>query len=142
MINRKEEQGNDAIEDITEEVQKEGGKGSVEWVGCDLGDMKQVKEVFSGLAKRLDRLDYVCSSFPPIKQWCTGKIVKYLTLAGGRSPEQGSYSALYAALSPEVVEKEWNGVYLSDPVRAIYLMRQKLTLTRVRSVVRLPRARI
>jgi hypothetical protein len=45
-----------------------------------------------------------------------GKMAKYLTLAGGRDPEQGSYSALYAALSKEVVDNKWNGVYLSDPV--------------------------
>lgn len=44
-----------------------------------------------------------------------GKIMKNVTYAGGRSPEQGSYSALYAALSKEVVEKGWNGYYLSDP---------------------------
>lgn len=33
----------------------------------------------------------------------------------GRSPEQGSFSALYAATSPEVEEKGWNGWYLNDP---------------------------
>lgn len=33
----------------------------------------------------------------------------------GRDVEQGSYSALYAALSPEVIEKGYNGYYLSDP---------------------------
>ncbi len=46
-----------------------------------------------------------------------GKILKNVTLAMGRDPEQGSYSALYAALSPEVISKGWNGFYLSDPVR-------------------------
>lgn len=45
-----------------------------------------------------------------------GKILTNGMLAFGRDPVQGSYSALYAALSKEVVEKEWNGVYLSDPV--------------------------
>jgi len=45
----------------------------------------------------------------------TGKIVKAFTLASSRSPEQGSYSGLYAACSDEVVEKKYNGVYLSDP---------------------------
>lgn len=33
----------------------------------------------------------------------------------GRSPEQGSYSAIYAATDDEVIEKKWNGYYLSDP---------------------------
>jgi NAD(P)-dependent dehydrogenase (short-subunit alcohol dehydrogenase family) len=45
-----------------------------------------------------------------------GKVLMNGMLAFGRDPEQGAYSALYAALSPEVVEKGWNGVYLSDPV--------------------------
>jgi hypothetical protein len=44
-----------------------------------------------------------------------GKFAKWVMYAGGRTPEQGSYSALYAALSNEVVEKGWNGYYLSDP---------------------------
>lgn len=46
-----------------------------------------------------------------------GKIIKNVTLAGGRDPEQGAYSALYAALSNEIVEKDYNGAYFSDPVR-------------------------
>ena len=45
-----------------------------------------------------------------------GKISRNLTLAFGRDPEQGCYSALYAGLSDEVVQKNYNGVYLSDPV--------------------------
>lgn len=45
-----------------------------------------------------------------------GKVIKNITLATGRDPEQGCYSALYAALSDEVVEKGWNGAYFSDPV--------------------------
>jgi len=35
----------------------------------------------------------------------------------GRDVEQGSYSALYAATSPEVEEKAWNGYYLIDPAK-------------------------
>lgn len=45
-----------------------------------------------------------------------GKVLMNGMLAFGRDPEQGAYSALYAALSSEVVEKGWNGAYLSDPV--------------------------
>lgn len=44
-----------------------------------------------------------------------GKMVSATMLAIGRDVEQGSYSALYAATSPEVEEKGWNGWYLSDP---------------------------
>nr|XP_018265914.1 uncharacterized protein I303_02291 [Kwoniella dejecticola CBS 10117]OBR88072.1 hypothetical protein I303_02291 [Kwoniella dejecticola CBS 10117] len=210
MVNRKEEQGEEAIRKIEAQIKEQGSKGSVEWVGCDLGELKQVKEVFSGLAKKFDRLDYLpgvekgsvrivfesseMHRFAPgsedsksrgrgvhfgseeeiteagkelgpielygrtklamilyaksirdkvIKkngddiyilavhpgavntdmqdQWeaaypgIVGTITKYATMAIGRDPEQGSYSALYAALSNEVVEKDWNGYYLSDP---------------------------
>ena len=44
-----------------------------------------------------------------------GKIVTAIMLAGGRDVEQGSYSALYAATSPEIEEKGWNGYYFTDP---------------------------
>lgn len=45
----------------------------------------------------------------------TGKLLTAVMLAGGRDVEQGSYSALYAATSPEIEEKGWNGYYFSDP---------------------------
>lgn len=43
-----------------------------------------------------------------------GKILTTAMLAIGRDPEQGSYSALWAATSPEIEEKGWNGWYFSD----------------------------
>jgi len=46
-----------------------------------------------------------------------GKMVSYVSQAVGRDVEQGSYSALYAATSPEIEEKGWNGYYLSDPAQ-------------------------
>jgi hypothetical protein len=48
--------------------------------------------------------------------------VKNITLAMGRDPEQGAYSALYASLSNEIVEKDYNGAYFSDPVRSLFLL--------------------
>jgi hypothetical protein len=44
-----------------------------------------------------------------------GKLLTAAMLTAGRDVEQGSYSALYAATSPEVEEKGWNGYYFSDP---------------------------
>jgi len=44
-----------------------------------------------------------------------GKLLTSAMLFIGRDPEQGSYSALYAATSPEIEEKNWNGYYFSDP---------------------------
>lgn len=43
-----------------------------------------------------------------------GNIISKLMIAFGRDVETGSYSALYAATSPEVEEKGWNGYYLQD----------------------------
>jgi hypothetical protein len=43
-----------------------------------------------------------------------GKLLTTVMLAAGRNVDQGSYSALYAATSPEVEEKGWNGYYLQD----------------------------
>lgn len=44
-----------------------------------------------------------------------GKLITTAMTTIGRSPEQGSFSALYAATSPEVEEKGWNGYYFTDP---------------------------
>ena len=59
MVNRKEDQGQEAIEKIKAECEKEGTKAKIEWVGCDLGSLKQVKEVMTGIRERIDRLDLV-----------------------------------------------------------------------------------
>lgn len=61
MINRKEEQGNDAIAKIKEEV---GEHAQIEWLPCDLGSLKEVKEVFSGIREREKRLDLVRIRLP------------------------------------------------------------------------------
>jgi len=241
MINRKEEQGQEAIDKIKKEV---GDDAKIEWVPCDLGNLKEVKEVFTGIREREERLDllilsaginanqygedadgidrhfgvnwlghfYACNLLFPLirktskipgtpaprivfesseqhrvapsvvhfgsldeinnpavgnlelygrtklaiilgvkyglldrvikpnkdniyalsvhpgavntamqQQWkdaypgLFGKLVTSAMLFIGRDVEQGSYSALYAATSPEVEEKEWNGYYLIDP---------------------------
>jgi NAD(P)-dependent dehydrogenase (short-subunit alcohol dehydrogenase family) len=56
LVNRKEEQGDEAIRKLKEET---GGSYDVEWVGCDLGSLKQTKEVFDGIAEKEERLDLV-----------------------------------------------------------------------------------
>ncbi|KAM3065214.1 hypothetical protein ACMFMG_010407 [Clarireedia jacksonii] len=241
MINRKEEQGQDAISKIKAEV---GDDAQIEWIPCDLGSLKNVKEVFSDLAKKEERLDLLILSaginvnqfaldadgidrhfgvnwlgqfyatnllYPLLRktsqlpdtpaprivfeasemhrtapsnvhfgsleeinnpdigttevygrtklaiilgvkygfvkrviekngdrifalsvhpgavntamqqQWkdaypgITGKLLSTVMLAVGRDVEQGAYSALWAATSPEVEEKGWNGWYFSDP---------------------------
>jgi hypothetical protein len=56
MVNRKEDQGEEAIKAIKEEV---GEQAQIEWKQCDLGNLGMVKQVFSELAQSLDRLDQV-----------------------------------------------------------------------------------
>lgn len=58
MVNRKEDQGKDAIAKIKEETPG----ADVDWKECDLGNLKQVKEVFTNLRESLDRLDYLALS--------------------------------------------------------------------------------
>lgn len=45
----------------------------------------------------------------------TGKLITAAMLAVGRDVEQGSFSALWAATSPEIENKGWNGYYFTDP---------------------------
>ncbi|OKL56471.1 hypothetical protein UA08_08201 [Talaromyces atroroseus] len=240
MVNRQEDQGQSAIESI----QKEGGQDTkVSWIPCDLGNFKNIKEVFTGFRDREDRLDllalsaginaapydetidgidrhfqvnwlgqlYVCnllysllrktsrlpdtpaprivfesselhrlapsSTFRSVgeindskidpaqlyarsklaiilgvkyglvdrvirpnndrifalsvhpgavntamqQQWkdaypgLLGKLLTTSMLTIGRNPEQGSCSALYAAISSEIEQKNWNGYYLTNP---------------------------
>jgi len=55
MINRKQEQGDESIAQIKEEFES----AKIEWIGCDFGSLKEVKEVFSGIREREERLDLV-----------------------------------------------------------------------------------
>ena len=57
-----------------------------------------------------------------------GKMVTAILLAGGRDVEQGSYSALYAATSPEIEEKGWNGYYVNDPGQPVKETKQASNL--------------
>lgn len=241
MTNRKEEQGQEATQKVKDET---GGKAKIEWVGCDMGNLQEVKDVFTKIRDREERLDllilsaginvnqygethdgidrhfqvnwlgqYYCLNllFPLLRktskmpdapaprivwessemhrtapsdvhfgsvdeinnpefgntqlygrtklaiilgikygvldrvikpngdniyalsvhpgavntamqhQWkdaypgLLGKMLTTVMLAVGRDAEQGSYSALYAATSPEIEEKGWNGYYFTDP---------------------------
>jgi len=58
MINRKEEQGQDAIENIKKESE---GKAQIEWISCDLGRLEEVQEVFTRVRTVEKRLDLVSS---------------------------------------------------------------------------------
>jgi len=59
MLNRKEEQGEEAIKKIKENASI---KVDVEWRGVDLGDFKQTGEVFKKLAETEERCDYLILS--------------------------------------------------------------------------------
>lgn len=41
--------------------------------------------------------------------------MKHMVTPWMRDPEQGSGSTVWAALSPEVEEKDYQGVYVTDP---------------------------
>jgi NAD(P)-dependent dehydrogenase (short-subunit alcohol dehydrogenase family) len=58
MVNRKEEQGSEAIETI----RKETSGADVDWKECDMGNLAQVRDVFTKLRDSLDRLDILVLS--------------------------------------------------------------------------------
>jgi NAD(P)-dependent dehydrogenase (short-subunit alcohol dehydrogenase family) len=58
MINRKEEQGQDAISAI----QNEKSNADIDWKECGMGNLAQIREVFGGLRESLDRLDFLVLS--------------------------------------------------------------------------------
>lgn len=63
MVNRREEQGQEAIDKIKKET---NGEAKIEWIPCDLGNLKEVKELFGGIREREDRLDLI--GYPDICQ--------------------------------------------------------------------------
>jgi len=58
MVNRKEEQGQQAITDI----KNDKPEADISWKECDLGNLSQVKSVFGEIRESLDRLDYLVLS--------------------------------------------------------------------------------
>jgi NAD(P)-dependent dehydrogenase (short-subunit alcohol dehydrogenase family) len=58
MVNRKEEQGAEAID----QIRKETPEADVSWKECDLGHLADVKSVFGKLRDGLDRLDFLVLS--------------------------------------------------------------------------------
>lgn len=56
MTNRKEEQGQAAIEQIKKEA---GENAQIEWFPCDMGNLNEIKQVFEDFKKKEDRLDLV-----------------------------------------------------------------------------------
>jgi NAD(P)-dependent dehydrogenase (short-subunit alcohol dehydrogenase family) len=56
MVNRKEDQGQDAIDKIKKEA---GNDAKIEWVPCDMGNLAQIRDVASKFVKDEERLDLV-----------------------------------------------------------------------------------
>merc|ERR1712187_145648 len=59
MVNRKEDQGQDAIDKIKQEA---GPTAQIEWMECDMGDFQQIKDTFTSLREREVRLDLLILS--------------------------------------------------------------------------------
>ena len=56
MVNRKEEQGQEAIEKLKKQSD---GKAQIEWTPCDLGCLGEIQEVFTRIRTTEKRLDLV-----------------------------------------------------------------------------------
>jgi len=87
MVNRKEEQGTESIED----VKKEKADAKIEWEGCDLGNLKEVKQVFEGIRQKLDRLDIVSTCH------CIKHVSLVLTVHASSLPPLASIQTLSAS---------------------------------------------
>jgi len=55
MVNRKEEQADDAMH----KIKQESPEADIDWKECDVGNLSQVQSVFSELRDSLDRLDFL-----------------------------------------------------------------------------------
>lgn len=67
MVNRQEDQGKAAIENI----KQEGGDNTpIEWFGCDLANLEEVKQAFTTFYEREGRLDLVFSPSPRLDINC------------------------------------------------------------------------
>jgi len=63
MLNRKQEQGDEAIKNITAEAEEQGKTVKIEWVGpLDLGTLAETKKVLDSFLPTLDRLDFLILS--------------------------------------------------------------------------------
>jgi NAD(P)-dependent dehydrogenase (short-subunit alcohol dehydrogenase family) len=58
MVNRKEDDGESAISTI----RKESPNADVDWKGCDMGRLAEVKNLFTDLRESLDHLDFLVLS--------------------------------------------------------------------------------
>ncbi|GAO14078.1 uncharacterized protein UV8b_06478 [Ustilaginoidea virens] len=58
MVSRKQDQGESAVA----EIRRETPGADVEWEECDLGNLGQIRSVFSGLRRSLARLDFLVLS--------------------------------------------------------------------------------
>jgi NAD(P)-dependent dehydrogenase (short-subunit alcohol dehydrogenase family) len=86
MVNRKEDQGEEAIKQIKEEV---GEHAQIEWKQCDLGNLGMVKQVFSELAQSLDRLDQVRLTTSVVAaEWTMPRLTVQLILSSGINSNQ------------------------------------------------------
>jgi NAD(P)-dependent dehydrogenase (short-subunit alcohol dehydrogenase family) len=59
MVNRKDDQGSSAIDSIHDATD---ANADVQWQECDLGNLAEVRTVFSALREELGRLDYLVLS--------------------------------------------------------------------------------
>lgn len=76
MVNRKEEQGDEAIKKIKKEA---GDNANIEWIPCDMEDLKQTKETFTKIRSEEKRLDLVRNTN---RSYCVSSVNHKLYTAG------------------------------------------------------------
>jgi hypothetical protein len=112
MINRKEEQGQEAIKKIKDEA---GSDAKVEWLPCDMGNLKEVRDVFTGIREREKRLDLVC---PQVHIYGPNELLSGCPLLGDSSsysPLVSTPTSMRRTLTVSTVTSESTGLDNSTP---------------------------
>ena len=94
--NRKEEQGDDAISKIKAEGKEQGINVDINWVGVDLGHLKEVQEVFTKLSKEEERCDLVRRhTFIPHNALLMACFIQLICSAGINANQTGTEGRLF-----------------------------------------------
>lgn len=79
MVNRDEDQGSAAVKGIKRDF---GSDTLVEWIRCDLGNLHEIKDVFTAIREKEDRLDLVSGHAALTSTWFSLTLPQLVLSAG------------------------------------------------------------
>lgn len=104
LVNRSWDTGSDAIRGIKKDF---GVDSQVEWYHCDLGNLKETREVFMGIREREKRLDLVrcLHTYLP----CADRISYFLTSISWSCPQESMSTSSPSTPTASTVTLESTG---------------------------------